>query len=688
MKQNLYSEKLLLSLDKFIQQMQQLNKADNPELVLKLVMKWTQAQPLLTKKLLQYILQSEPRIREGEEAIAVEKTIKKRLLQEFEPDELTRGIRKLLYKKDLETLLQDTNGQITNKEQAYLLDLQEELGLTSQQCQNINSENSIFYASQHIRYTSRLLDNQAAQFKNTQPNLSLTKVINKSSSSSPSIRQNNYQQPTLVVPGNKQPTIKPTINKSFQKKWLWLLLGIPFFLSIKAFDLSSNPKPTIVTNSSVLQQKLCVDLSTRQSPRMSLGEKLLTQEYHHLKPLSTISLYEGGAAFARCEFSAAKNKFQQSLTMEKNNPEALIYFNNAQAITQEHIKIAVGVPLGSQPGVAWEILRGVAQAQTEINQQGGIKQKLLLIQVVNDDNNPEVTRYLAKQLTKDETILAVVGHNDSNTSLAAAEIYQQQGLVMISPTSGSTKLSGIGNYIMRTIPSVAVMANTLADYALSHSLTKIAVCSDPNSSASTSFTQEFIASMTEGGGEISAVECNFSQGNFQPQILIEQIISQNANALLLVPSVTQRSQAIAIAQANQQRLPLLGNHSLYTFETIQQGKDAVAGMIVPSPWLPNTTPNNNFSATSMKYWGGKVNWRTAMAYDATASIIQGLQHSSTHTRSELHSILTQSNLVIHGASGRFRFDHGDRHGKVQLASIQQSINNPGELKFSYIQLKD
>ena len=192
----------------------------------------------------------------------------------------------------------------------------------------------------------------------------------------------------------------------------------------------------------------------------------------------------------------------------------------------------------------------------------------------------------------------------------------------------------------------------------------------------------------EGGGEISAVECNFSQGNFQPQILIEQIISQNANALLLVPSITQRSQAIAIAQANQQRLPLLGNHSLYTFETIQQGKDAVAGMIVPSPWLPNTTPNNNFSATSMKYWGGKVNWRTAMAYDATASIIQGVQHSSTHTRSELHSILTQSNFVIHGASGRFRFEHGDRHGKVQLASIQQSINNPGELKFSYIQLKD
>ena len=381
-------------------------------------------------------------------------------------------------------------------------------------------------------------------------------------------------------------------------------------------------------------------------------------------------------------FLSLKNKFQKSLALVKNNPEALIYLNNAQAISQDHFKIAVSVPIGSQPGIAWEILRGVAQAQAEINKQGGIRQKLLLVQIVNDNNNPEIVRQVAKQLTADENILAVVGHNDSNSSLAASEIYQEQGLVMISPTSTSTKLSGVGSYILRTIPSVAILANTLANYAASNSLTKIAVCSDSRDSASSSFVQEFTLRIAKEGGEIAAVKCDFAQSNFDPKPVIDQAIAQNADALLLAPSVNHMGQAVAVAQANRQQLPLLGNHSLYTFKTIQQGKASLLGMVVPSPWLPDVKPNSHFSQTAMKYWGSKVNFRTAMAYDATAAIIQGLHWSDT--RSKLRSVLTQANFSVDGATREFYFEHGDRYGPVQLAYIQQSEPNSDQYQFALL----
>ncbi|HEY9768189.1 MAG TPA: hypothetical protein V6C71_06720 [Coleofasciculaceae cyanobacterium] len=55
MKQNLYHKKLLESLNKFVQYMRALDLADNPKLVSQLVLRWTKAQPLLTKKLLEYI---------------------------------------------------------------------------------------------------------------------------------------------------------------------------------------------------------------------------------------------------------------------------------------------------------------------------------------------------------------------------------------------------------------------------------------------------------------------------------------------------------------------------------------------------------------------------------------------------------------------------------------------------------
>ena len=308
MKQNLYPERLLLSLDKFVQQMHRQNKADNPKLILKLVTRWTQAQPLLTKKLLQYILQSQGRIRAGTEAIAVEEIVKHRLLKEFKQDKLTLAIRTFLYQKDLKTLLERTKGHITNREQAYLINLQKELGLSNQQCQAIKNQNLVFSDSQHIRQRNRLLADRQGKYKNVEPNLALTKVVNKNLTASSSSLTLNPQPSALtkqtILPGNK----RQTVTKSSQKQWTWLWLGISLLLLlfIRGFNWSRSFQLTTTSNLDVQQQKLCIDLASRQSPRMSLGEKVLTQEYNHLQTLSMISLYQGSAAFARCEFSIAK----------------------------------------------------------------------------------------------------------------------------------------------------------------------------------------------------------------------------------------------------------------------------------------------------------------------------------------------------------------------------------------------
>ena len=56
-----------------------------------------------------------------------------------------------------------------------------------------------------------------------------------------------------------------------------------------------------------------------------------------------------------------------------DNPETQIYLNNTQA--QDAYTIAVVLPFGRFPQAASEVLRGVAQAQTEVNQNGGVAGK-------------------------------------------------------------------------------------------------------------------------------------------------------------------------------------------------------------------------------------------------------------------------------------------------------------------------
>lgn len=649
MRPNIDFRKFIGSFDEFIQQVQQLDKADNPKLVFKEVIRWTKGQPLLTKKLLQYIIQSQQKISAGNEIIAVEKIVRKRLIKEFEKDKLTLAIRKLCYQKDFATIYQKNKGAVEPQAERYLQKSQLELGLSTQQCKIITEQ----YIESNFRYRTSDFSEKNNRTKNN----------NKSN-------QDQFKQ-------------QRNSKGLFLSPKSWFLLLIPLIL-ITIITNWQREFEFIKTVASSHKKNVCVDLNSRQSPRMSLGEKLLAQDYQNVHSQSMVTLYEGVASFARCEYSTASEKFQASLNLNKNNPEALIYLNNAKAISQEHFKIAVSVPLGSIPEVAHEILRGVAQAQAEINQQNGIRQKLLLVQIVNDNNDPVIVRQVAQQLAEDSSVIAVVGHNTSNASLAGSEVYQKAGLVMVSPTSGSTELSGIGSYIMRTTPSVAIMANTLADYASVNYFKNIVVCADSRSSASSSFVEEFILEMNNDGGKVAGVKCDFAQKNLDPHSIVKQAISQNADALLLAPSLDRLNQAIAIAQANQQRLPLLGSHSLYTFEIIKQGKEHVAGMVLPSPWIPPAASDHDFSQSMIKYWGGAVNWRTATAYDATQAIIQGLK--SSRTRSKLQSVITQSDFVVNGVTGKFRFDRGDRLGQTLLVYITESDTNSQQYQFAPLDL--
>lgn len=682
MKSKIYSEKTQALLNTFIQRMKLLNRADNPKLVARIIIKWTQGQTLLTKKLLQYVLQSEPRIYEGEEARAVEKVIREDLLREFKKDNLTLNIRKKLYQKDLEDFLQSKAGMLKDKDANYILEIQKKLGLNTKDVKSINNNT--------IRFDYRLdtiNSNYKNHFDKEQTNFkqrpSSPQLANYLESLDPEEKSNLVVR-TLSNPAIENQEIKSAKAKKSRQKWLFLL-GIPLIvLSIIGVNLVRNNSTTTEIQPNLNQGELCIDLTSRQSPRMSLGEKFLTKQHSQLNSSSLLPFYEGMAAFARCEFSVAQQKYQESLAIDKNNPEALVYLNNAAAIAQDHFKIAVSIPLGTQPDIAWEILRGVAQAQSEVNQQGGINQKLLLVQIVNDDNNPDVVKQLAKQLAADQSILAVIGHNDSNSSLAGAKIYEREKLVMISPTSASGKLSEIGSHIMGITPSVAALANKLADYASAKSLTNIAVCADSQDSASSSFAQEFMTKTTSHGGQIHPVKCDLGKEDLQPEVIVTQAVAENADALLLVPSVNRMNKAIAVAQVNQQKLPLLGNHSLYTYETIELGQNAIAGMVIPSPWLSDNTQPSDFSQAAMKYWGGQVNWRTATAYDALKAISQGLNQSND--RASLQSVLTQTNFSVNGATGNFYLQQGDRQGMVQLAYVTQSSDNSSEYQFSKLEL--
>ena len=421
---------------------------------------------------------------------------------------------------------------------------------------------------------------------------------------------------------------------------------LPIALDSNPTDISSNPN---------------FDLATRKSE----GEKLLIAAETNADKAQAI------AAIAKKDYATAVSKWEASLSKQRSDPEALIYLNNAKIGEQKSLTIAVSVPIGGNLNVAKEILRGVAQAQTEVNSQGGINAVPLKIVIVNDDNKIEVGKKVAQALAQDQSILAVIGHNSSEVSIAAAPTYQAGGLVMMSSTSIAKELSGLGSYIFRTVPSVRFQADSLSQYAVKKQNKKnIGICLNSTAKASQSIKEDFTAAVFSDGAKISRVNCDLSSPNFNADKVIEEMLNDRVDALLLSPGVEKIEKGVEVAVIARNRLLLLADSTMYTFKTLQLGQGAIADMVITVPWHPEFLLNNPFAGNAVKLWGGDVNWRSATSYDATLAIAGGLRQNST--RAGLQQTLSSNTFELEGAAGKIAFQpSGDRANPAILVKVSK-----------------
>jgi branched-chain amino acid transport system substrate-binding protein len=427
--------------------------------------------------------------------------------------------------------------------------------------------------------------------------------------------------------------------------------GVWWFSSNQKTPIGGGSVTNSVTNSDLTQR-----LSYREKsliPSMMNPEKQL-----------------GISAFATGNYVEAIQHFQKSLQINANDPEALIYLNNAKA-GQKAVTLALSLPIGTDVNASQELLRGVAQAQTEVNAQGGINGASVKILIANDDEDKAIAEKLGEEFAKNPAILGVIGHSASDTTLNVAKnVYQRQGLPMISPISTSVELSGLGNYIFRTVPSDLFAGTALANYALkSLKKQKVALFYDSQSNYSKSLKTVFSTALLGNGGEV-VTEIDFSVPNFNVVDALKQSKSLGAEVAMLAMTTDKSNEALLVIKANQRIMALLAGDEAYKPEILQIGGSDAAGMVVAIPWHVLAHKDTSFVKGAAQLWKTtNINWRTAMAYDAAIAFTTAMKQNAT--REGIQSALANPNFVAQGASGSIRFlPSGDRNQPIQLVMVK------------------
>ncbi len=391
----------------------------------------------------------------------------------------------------------------------------------------------------------------------------------------------------------------------------------------------------------------------------------------------------GIQAFKKGRYKDAAEFFAKAVANNRNDPEVLIYYNNALARQQpSHFTLAAVVPAeNGNKGTAQEMLRGMAQAQQQLNEKGGLDGRLLEIVIANDGNYPEKAKQVAAELVQDKSILGIIGHNSSGATRAALGEYEKAKLPIISPTSTSILLNS--DVFFRTTPSDAAAGKKLAEYAFKElKLQKVVIFANPNSSYSNSMREVFTKEFEKLGGRVvPKLLINITSRTLDIEREVERsLFRYQAQAAVLFPDMLHTNIAVKIAKVNhrlileeanrgRKGLQLLGGDIFYSNRILKEGANAVEGLIVAVPWFRQTLQAQDFSQKAIIQWRGAVSWRTAASFDATQAFINSF--SQNLSRATILENLKKVNLSASETSGYpLRFNGGERQSEPILVQVQ------------------
>jgi hypothetical protein len=130
---------------------------------------------------------------------------------------------------------------------------------------------------------------------------------------------------------------------------------------------------------------------------------------------------------------------EKAVKGDRSDPYAQIYLNNAKA-RLNGITLKIGVVVAKAGNdfhefASTQVLRGVADAQTQFNESRRKGERWLEIDIRNDGNNESDAKAVAQEYINDPKIIAVFGHHSSEATKVVLRIYEEKSVALISPTS-------------------------------------------------------------------------------------------------------------------------------------------------------------------------------------------------------------------------------------------------------------
>lgn len=318
-------------------------------------------------------------------------------------------------------------------------------------------------------------------------------------------------------------------------------------------------------------------------------------------------------------------------------------------------------------------LKAARLAVEQINRAGGLQGRPLQLRIVDDSGSENAAVLGANALYDDASVVAVVGHVTSGTSIAAARVYGAgtRPLPMISPTASSPELSGINAFTFRVCPNDLQHGPALARYARNRLNAKRAAILYLNDDYGRGVRAAFAAEFARLGGTVVELDPFLgSTASIEPYI--SRMRGTGVDVLVVAADVPSAEIVLRELRRQGVRWPVIGSDALVGIEADGPLAD---GIHISSAYLSDRPGEKNatfvldyFRATQ----GERPNDVAGLTYDVMqllAQAIQAVGPDRQAIRDYLASVGPRR-PAYEGVSGRIAFDaSGDVPGKPLTIAV-------------------
>lgn len=347
--------------------------------------------------------------------------------------------------------------------------------------------------------------------------------------------------------------------------------------------------------------------------------------------------------------------------------------NGKEQTTPQEIVIASANPMSGNSSDFGDMkVKAIQLAFDEVNHTGGIDGKKLTLQIGDDESSPKEAYKLAVTLATDPKIVAVIGHFNSASTLAARNVYNGAGIPVITDSVNKAITDGTTPYLFRILATDQFAAEQLAEYTVQKLHHKKIAIIYVNNDYSKDMKEYFRKKIRQLGGEITTMEIFFEERTKNFNLELERIKATKPDAIFFVGYYKEAALIARQARFIGLTAPIISTDGISSLELIHLGGEAVEGIRFNGSFHPSIVKNGSdkFAKDFKARYGKEPDTYAALAYDSAQILIEGIRKNGA-SRENLYTYL--SNLKDYpGVTGNITFD--DKH-QVQAKIIILTVKN-------------